>query len=64
MMEPEFLERWRQECLEWDALAEEMIAAAGEKSVCAYDVSVELKARQLARGDKPIDWARVRLVPP
>ena len=55
MRQAEFLERWKKQCDEYDAIASEMVAAGLSPS--AYQVSLKQRERALARGEKLLTHA-------
>jgi hypothetical protein len=47
-------ERYKAQCLEWDAIRDELIAAAGGHPVTAHQVTTEQHKRFLSRGERPV----------
>lgn len=41
-----------EECDEWQAIKHELLAASGDKSVTAFDVTQEQERRMAARGER------------
>jgi len=48
----EQLQQWANECKEWDEIRDEMLKE--RESVTAYQISLEMRKRMLARGQRPL----------
>jgi hypothetical protein len=55
MTRAEWLEKWRVQCAEWDAIGDELLETG--KTVTAYEVTLEQKRRALVQGRTLVTYA-------
>ena len=55
MTRAEWLEKWKVQCAEWDAIGDELLETG--KTVTAYDVTLEQKKRAAVQGRKLVTYA-------
>ena len=58
MTEEEFLDAWAKECAEWQAIKDAKLETFPD-FLSAAMVTDEQRARQLLRGEKPLDMGRI-----
>jgi hypothetical protein len=57
LTESEFLQRWKKECEEWQAISKELQEEG--KNPSAWDVSEMQRQHMAQRGEKPMDMGRI-----
>ncbi len=57
MTRAEFLEKWKTQCAEWQAICDELLDKTNGGPVTAYQVSLEQRKRALAEGRKLVTYS-------